>query len=379
MENFIAYNPTKVHFGRDVIESLGKEASVFGKTVLLIYGKGSIKENGCYQSIVRQLEKAGINIVEYGGIKPNPVIEDVDNAAKVGISISADMIIAAGGGSVIDTAKITAVCMAEKCQGWDVMKNRVDISRSVPLISVLTLAATGTEMNSVSVVQNPATQEKIGFSHPAMFPRHSFLDPSYTLTVPENYTAYGIADLIAHCLENFFGKGDASLSDRFVEAIIREAMHYGPLLMNDLGNYDLRARIMWAATNALNGLTGCCRTSGDWGVHTLGHILSFLFDTPHGATLTMVYPAWLKFISKRDPERLEQLAWHLCNIPVQEDVIKYLEDFFISIKCPVRLGEAGISKDQKNEILGLMTRNKASGMNYILNSKDREEILEMMF
>ncbi len=170
---------------------------------------------------------------------------------------------------------------------------------SVPLIAVLTLAATGTEMNPVAVLQNPGTREKIGFRNDAMYPTHSFLDPAYTLSVPANYTAYGIVDLVAHCLEAWFGEGDATLSDRFVLSIIKEALEYGPALMADLSNYELRARIMWAATNALNNMTMYGRVSGDWGVHALGHVLSFLYDTPHGASLSIMYPAWMKTYAEK--------------------------------------------------------------------------------
>jgi alcohol dehydrogenase YqhD (iron-dependent ADH family) len=379
MENFIAFNPTKVHFGRNVLDTLGKEASAYGKKALLMHGKGSALMNGSYPRVIDQLSAYSIEVVEYNGIKSNPVITDVDKAAQKGIASAADMVVAIGGGSVIDSAKITAICMAQKCKGWDVMDNSVRVSSSVPLIAVLTLAATGTEMNSIAVLQNTETREKFGFSDPVMFPKHSFLDPTYTLTVPASYTSYGIADLIAHSLENFFGNGDASLSDRFVEGIIREAMHYGPLLLTDLHNYDLRARIMWAATNALNGLTGYGRSTGDWGVHALGHILSFLYDTPHGATLTIAYPAWLRHIRRKDPGRIEQLGRYLFDNPDVSEVISNIETFFSSINCPVRLREIGITREHKNELMSLMNRNKASGRNYFLNDTDRMEIVEMMF
>ncbi len=379
MENFIAYNPTKLHFGSGVVRNLGKAAKEYGKKVLLVYGKGSVLRNGSYEQTRKQLENVNIDIIEYTGIKPNPVVDDVDAAARLGLSENSDLIVAIGGGSVIDSAKIISVCIAEKCKGWDVMKNRVNIKSSVPLIAVLTLSATGTEMNAVSVLQNTMTREKIGFGHPSLFPRHSFLDPTFTETVPANYTAYGIVDLIAHALENFFGQGEASLSDRFVEAIIKEAFDYGPKLMKDLSNYDLRARIMWAATNALNGLTGYGRTSGDWGVHAIGHVLSFLYDTPHGATLSIAYPAWLKFMKTRIPDRIKKLGEHLYGESDADIVIAYLEKFFRSLNSPVRLQETGIEPVQKNEILELMNMNMASGQHLLLNNDDRLKILDLMF
>ena len=376
MENFIAYNPTKVHFGKGVLRNIGETANEFGKKVLLIYGKGSVLKNGCYNEIMTQLRNVQAQTFEYNGIKPNPVIDDVDAAASYGIEKRIDYIIAAGGGSVIDSAKIISVCIAEKCQGWDVMKNRIKIKNSIPLIAVLTLAATGTEMNNVAVLQNSETKEKIGYSHEKMYPKHSFLDPSFTASVPAIYTAYGIVDLIAHALESFFGPGDASLSDRFVESIIKDAFEYGPKLMKDLTNYDLRANIMWAATNALNGLTGYGRSAtGDWGVHALGHVISFLYDTPHGATLSMVYPAWLKCMKKKIPGRISKLAEHLFNDPDVDSAIHNLSSFFSLLGSPVNMAEAGLSDDKGSEILKLMNVQQASGRNYVLNDSDREEIV----
>jgi len=379
MENFTAYTPTRLHFGKDILIGMGDQARQYGERALLVYGKGSVLKNGSYEMTLEKLSSAGIEISEFDGIKPNPLVSDVNMAAQKGIENKVDMIVAVGGGSVIDSAKIIAVCIAEGCDGWDVMKGRIDNLSAKPLIAVLTLAATGTEMNGTAVLQNPDTMEKIGFRHEEIYPRHSYLDPGYTLSVPENYTAYGIADLIAHCLESFFGYGDATLSDRFVEAIIKEAMVYGPQLLSDLQNYKLRESIMWAATNALNGTTLWGRTTGDWGVHIMSHVLSFLYDTPHGASLTIIYPAWLRHMKKRAPERIIQLGRHLFQSEDIDTIIDKLEDFFRSIKCPVKLGEIGITIDKKDEILELMNRTQSSGVNYQLDDEDRRAILELMF
>ena len=221
MENFIAYNPTKVHFGQDVVAQLGEVAARFGQKALLLYGRGSVMHNGSYQDTTDQLEGAGIKVTAYSGIKPNPVIEDVDQAAKVGMAHGVDMVVALGGGSVIDSAKVIAVAIAEKCNGWDIMKGLREPERAIPIIAVLTLAATGSEMNAVAVIQNNQTMEKFGYRHPVMFPSHSFLDPGYTRTVPASQTGYGITDLVAHVLESYFGQGEASLSDRFSASIMK--------------------------------------------------------------------------------------------------------------------------------------------------------------
>jgi alcohol dehydrogenase YqhD (iron-dependent ADH family) len=378
MENFIAYIPTQLHFGKAVIDGLQEACQPFGKTALLMYGKGSVLKNGSYNDTLKQLRNAGADIIEYDGIKPNPIVEDVDSAAELGIRNKVDFIVAVGGGSVIDSAKITAICIHDKVKAWDVVKRKVIPKGALPLISVLTLAATGTEMNSVAVLQNHKTDEKLGYGHPSMYPRHSFLDPSYTLSVPANYTAFGVVDLVAHCLEAYFGAGNASLSDRFVEAIIKEAMEYGPSLMKDLSNYDLRARIMWAATNALNGLTSYGRVSGDWAVHGLGHVLSYLYDTPHGASLSIVYPAWLKKMKERNPERIAQLGQQLFATKSADESISGLENFFRIMGSPTHLSEINVNENHFNEILRVMDHNRVSGMNMRLTAEDRKDILLLM-
>jgi hypothetical protein len=164
-----------------------------------------------------------------------------------------------------------------------------------------------------------------------------------------------------------------------VEAIIKEAFEYGPALMKDLSNYDLRARIMWAATNALNGLTSYGRAYGDWGVHAIGHVLSFLYDIPHGATLSIAYPAWLKCLKNKMPERIAKLGMHLYNNPSVENTIQELENFFRSIGSPVRLQEAGIGETKRVEILELMNAQRTTGRHYLLRNSDRSVILDFMF
>ena len=381
METFIAHNPTKVHFGKDIVSGLGEVAAQLGKKALLVYGRGSVLRNGSYQDTKDQLEKAGIEVIEFSGIKPNPVVEDVDAAAGMGIEHRVDMVVAVGGGSVIDSAKIIAVCITDQCKGWDVMKGLRDPQKVVPIIAVLTLAATGSEMNAVAVLQNMQTMEKFGYRHPVMFPSHSFMDPAYTCSVPADHTGYGIADLVAHVLESYFGQGDASLSDRFAASVILEAMEYGPKLMNDLNNYDLRARIMWAATNALNGLLAGGRANGEFTSHALGHQLSLLYDTIHGASLSIAFPAWMRHMKPKIGHRLEKLGQDLFGDASAGRTIEGLESFFREVQCPVRLGDIGISPDQKEKIVSLMIKNKVNGKNpdNLLNDVDRELIVDLMF
>ncbi len=375
MENFVAYNPTRLHFGKGVVKQLGEHARSLGSHALMVYGGGSVLRNGSYEDTRDQLIEHGIKITEFNGIKPNPRVEDVREAARIGMEEKVDMIVAVGGGSVIDSAKIISICISEEADAWEVMKGAYEPTAALPLIAVLTLAATGTEMNAVAVLQNPETREKIGYRNELIYPDHSFLDPSYTLSVPANYTAYGIVDLVAHCLEAWFGDGDASLSDRFVVAIIQEALEYGPLLMKNLENYQLRSHIMWAATNALNNLTIYGRDSGDWGVHALGHTLSFLYDTPHGASLSIMYPAWMRVMNKRAESRIAKLGQMLFQTSSVDETVDGLETFFRSLGSPVRCMETEISGEKKEAILELMNQNRAGGSHYNLNDREREEIL----
>jgi alcohol dehydrogenase YqhD (iron-dependent ADH family) len=381
MENFVAYNPVKVHFGKGVVRELGEQAALTGKHALLVYGKGSVLRNGSYNDTVSELKNAGIAISEFSGIRPNPTIEEVDAATELGLEKGVDMVVAVGGGSVIDSAKIMAVCISERCPAWEVMKRMRNPEGALPIIAVLTLAATGTEMNSIAVLQNNKTMEKFGYSHPDMFPRHSFMDPTYTRSVPPDYTSYGVIDLMAHALEPFFGAGDASLSDRFVEAIIREAMLYGPQLMKNLEDYTLRARIMWAATCALNGMTSFGRRNGDFTSHALGHVLSLLYDTAHGATLSIAMPAWMKHMMPRIGNRISRLGQHIFDDPDADLAISRLENFFREMGSPVRCQEIGLNESHKPEILALMNKNKSNGKNpdNFLEDEDRLSIVENMF
>ncbi len=379
MENFTIYNPTTLHFGRDVIHKLGKVISGYGRKVLLVYGKESIKKNGVYEQVIAQLHSSGAEIFEYKGIKSNPVIEDVDAAASLGREKQVDVILAVGGGSVIDSAKVISISIPVNHSGWDFYSGKAKPQKAVPLLAVLTLAATGTEMNMFAVVQNLKEGHKSGFGHPLMYPVHSFLDPVYTFSVPSDYTAYGIADLIAHSLENYFGKGSATLTDRFIFSIISDAIAFAPKVLAEPGNYEFRAAIMYAATVALNGLTSTGKGIGDWGVHSIGHVLSLLYDIPHGASLTIVYPAWLKFHRHELDQQIWQLGKAVFGVQNTEETILGFENFFRTIGCPVSLQQANIGLDKRDEILEAMKYNKVQGVHHKISTNHLEELIDLMY
>lgn len=378
MENFTFYNPTTLHFGKNVLQTLPETIKEYGKNMLLVYGQNSIKTNGHYDQLITLFEQAGITVHSYGGIKSNPVIEDVDGAAALGRANHVDLILAIGGGSVIDSAKVIAATIPYDNTGWDFFSGNAHPKKAIPVFAVLTLAATGSEMNPFAVISNHSLKQKAAFGSPLVFPKHAFLDPNLTITVPLSYTAYGIADLIAHCFEAWFGIGDAPLSDRLVISIIKEAMIAGPLLLEDLSNYDLRARIMFASTMALNGTTMQGRKNGDWGVHGAGHTLSLLYDVPHGASLSIIYPAWLKYFKPRIEKRIAQLGTALFDTPLSaEETTEKIESFFRSIHCPVRLNELNLKNTEVQSIFENMVLNKVSGANVKMDESDYKQLIHL--
>ena len=279
----------------------------------------------------------------------------------------------------MDSAKIISLGIPSDEDPWDFMTWKLNPSKATPLVNVLTLAATGTEMNAAAVVQNHSTNQKVGFVNELIFPKDSFLDPAFTASVPANYTAFGIVDLIAHSLEAFFGKGEPSIIDQITIDIIKDAMKWGPELMNDLNNVELRAKIMLDATLALNGLTIYGKKSGDWAVHGLGHELSLLFDTPHGASLSIAYPAWLKLQKDRIPERIIKLGNGLFGVDTVDATIDQLIEFFKNVNSPVSLSEANIGKDERANIIEQYSKNNVSGMHHSLSISDHEAIVDYMY
>ncbi len=382
MENFILHNPTKVFFGKGVVEKLHENIKNYGSKVLFLIGKGSVMRYGYYDIVLEQLKKSRLKYIEYKGIRPNPVIEDINYAVQMATEEKIDLIVALGGGSVIDSAKIISLAAANRKDAWEIMTKKVAVDKQIPVISILTLAGTGSEMNAAAVVQNLKQERKIGYVNSLMYPKETYLDPEFTCTVANNHTSYGIVDLVAHALEAFFADGDATLSDKFVGAIVQEAMYNAPLVLAEPKSYKYRSRIMWAATCALNGITSCGRkTSGDWAVHEIGHAISFLYDTPHGATLSIAYPAWLKFHLTKNAKRISQLGRYLFNennISAEKTILK-IETFFKSMSCPTKLTDLGFIEYDKNKILNLMIKNNVTGLNHKLEAKDLTDIVDLMY
>ena len=378
MVNFTVYNPVRLVFGNQIKDELGPCLKKFGMNILLIYGKGSVKKYGYYNQIMNVLASGGFKVTEFSGIKPNPVINDVRAAVKLGKEKKVDVVLALGGGSVIDSAKIVSLGLQTEIDPWEFMTWRIQPEKATPLVTILTLAATGSEMNSAAVIQNHETGEKLGLVNELLFPKTSFLNPEFTLSVPKNYTAFGIVDLIAHSLESYFGEGEPSITDGFTFSIIKDAMRWAPKLLNNLDNLEYRANIMLDATLALNGITSYGKKGGDWGVYAMGHELSLLFDTPHGASLSIAYPAWLKLHKKTCSDRISKLGDALFDTSDVDETIEKLTAFFASVGSPVKLSEINVNDEQLTEIVAQYHRNKVSGMHHKLSKYDHQTLVTLM-
>lgn len=380
MENFSSYNPTKIEFGKGCVEKIGEEAKNYGNKALILIGKGSARKNGVLDDVEKSLNIAGIEYDVFEGIKSNPEFEMADKAIAKAKEFDAEMIIPVGGGSVIDTAKSVAMGVYHSGSVWDFyIKKANPPENALPILCVLTLAATGTEMNQFTVIQNTQEGRKYGFGSPLLFPKVSYLDPANSATVPIDYTAYGISDLIAHTLEQYFDPSEAPLSNAIAADIISLAIKYGLILKDDPSNYDARANIMWLATMALNGTLRQGKKGGDWGVHGFEHSLSVLFDIAHGAGLSIVYPAWMRVFYNEIEEQLRFLSQKVFGSNDPEVFINSLEDFYRSIGTPIRLEDVNIKPDQNDRIIENLVQNKVRGAFFKMDELTYKNLLQTMY
>ena len=345
MQNFTFSNPTKILFGKAVVAKLGPEAAKAGKKALFVYGGGSIKKNGVYDVITAALAKEGIAVVEHGGVKPNPVLSHVRGGIKKAVENDCDLVVAAGGGSVIDEAKAIAAGAKYGGDVWDFFCGKAEIRGALPLFVALTLPATGSEMNSGCVVTKEETAQKFSAQGAPLFPRVSALDPETTLTLPRAQVANGAVDAIAHIIEGYFTTrdADAAVTDEIVHALARSVIASTERILKDPSDYNARASMMWSATLALNGLASCGYAGANFINHAIEHSLSALYDIAHGAGLAIVMPAWFKHHLETDgPARLAKFGAAVFGTKTAEETIKAFEDFFRKTGAPVRLSEAGI-------------------------------------
>lgn len=313
MQNFVFHNPTKVLFGRGTLDLIGRESAVLGRKVLLVFGKNSLKESGCHERIHHSLLKEGLEVVDFGGVRSNPLLSTVREGIKLVKKEKIDLVVGAGGGSVLDTAKAVAAGAVVEHDVWKFFTGKKSVKTTLPVNTVLTLPAAGSETNSGMVLTNDETREKFGFGHRLLHPVTSILDPELTFSVPADYTAYGAVDAVSHILEFYLTTADhdTPVQKRFMEGLIVNAMDACYRCLEDPNDYNGRANLMWTASLALNGLTSAGLGRVGFPMHLLEHSISGLYDTPHGAGLAATLPGWLSYYADTSPACLAELADHV--------------------------------------------------------------------
>ncbi|TCS93825.1 iron-containing alcohol dehydrogenase [Hazenella coriacea] len=386
MDPFVAYNPTKLIFGKGKLAELQNEIPQYGKKVLLVYGGGSIKRNGLYDQVMHLFEVIGVEVSELSGVEPNPRLSTVHKGIELCKKKKIDFILAVGGGSVIDATKAIAVGAKYEGDVWDIISKKTTAQGALPFGTVLTLAATGSEMNAGSVITNWETKEKVGWGSPHSFPKFSILDPVNTFTVPKDQTIYGIVDTMSHVLEQYFSPSpNVPLLERMAESLLITVIETAPKLLNDLENYEYRETMMYCGTIALNG-TLQQGMFGDWGTHQIEHAVSAVYDIPHGGGLAIIFPNWIQYGLDRTTAKMKQLAIRVFQVDpsgksdqeVAMEGIRRLREFWSSLGAPRRLSDYGIDDSQlevmaQKAILGRGT----VGRLHPVNEQDVLEILKM--
>ena len=295
MNSFVYDIPVKVYFGENQLCHLGAELSRYGKRVLLTYGGGSIKKIGLYDAVMDEVKKAGLEVFELSGIEPNPRIDSVRQGAQSCKDEKIDVLLAVGGGSTIDATKWMAAGACVDFDPWEFFSRWAPVEKALPIVTVLTLSATGSEMDAGGVISNPETKDKIGRMASPLLPKVSFLDPSNTYTVSPYQTACGTADMMSHIMEVYFNMSqDLFMLDCFMEGMMRTIIRYTPIAMKDPTNYEARANLMWTSSWAINGFVNGGKQQA-WSCHPMEHELSAIYDITHGLGLAILTPRWLEY------------------------------------------------------------------------------------
>ena len=338
MNSFVYNIPVKVYFGENQLIHLGEELSKYGKRVLLTYGGGTIKKIGLYDKVIEEIEKAGLEVYELSGIEPNPRINSVREGAQLCKDKNIDVLLAVGGGSTIDATKWIAAGACVDFDPWDFLSKKVSVKKALPILTVLTLAATGSEMDNGGVISNPETKDKIGLGADLLLPKVSFLDPTYTYTVSQYQTACGAADMMSHIIEVYFNMDqDLYMLDTFMEGMMKTIIKYAPIAMKEPDNYEARANLMWTSSWAINGFINGGKQLA-WSCHPMEHELSALYDITHGLGLAILTPRWLKYcLDETTVSKYVQFGMNVFNIDsklddmeIAKQAIHKLSDFLFN-------------------------------------------------
>ena len=382
MENFVFHANTEMFFGKNQINNLPDILNRYGKNVLLAYGGGSIKRNGIYDKVYELL--TDFNIVELEGIEPNPRIGTVKKGVELCKTQNIDVVLAVGGGSTIDCSKLVSAATFYDGNPWDLVKDSSKITKALPLVTILTLAATGSEMNESAVISNPETNEKLGVHSKHFLPKSSILDPEYTYSLPTIQTAAGTADIMSHVIEQYFNSTTGTyIQDKFCEGILETCIKYCQIALREPSNYEARSNLMWASSMALNGLCGKGKV-GAWSCHPIEHELSAFYDITHGIGLAIITPRWMRHIlSEKTLDKFVEYAlnvWHVPNtgnrFEMAENGIKATEEFFANCGIPMNLGKLGIDDSMIEKMSAAVIRHSNLENAYVpLTEQDVCQIL----
>lgn len=355
MNNFDFKIPTDIRFGKGKISCLKEELGHFGKRILLVYGGGSIKKNGIYDEVMQQLD--GFDVYELSGITPNPKLETVRKGTAICKEQNIDAILAVGGGSTIDASKHIAAGACYAGDPWDLVLDRLKVKEALPIAVVLTICATGSEMNSGAVITNEKTCEKLEINSPLLYPKISICDPTYLYSLPPKQSAAGTVDILSHVMEQYFQPNDeAYITDVLSEGIMKTVVKYGPVVIKEPENYEARSNLMWASTIGLNHLLTVGK-GGAWSVHPIEHVVSGCYDLTHGVGLAILTPVWMEHVlGDGTKSRFARFAREVFGVKADDDMtaakegIKKVREFFLLLGMPSTLSEVGID-DSKFEFM----------------------------
>ncbi|MFA7625861.1 MAG: iron-containing alcohol dehydrogenase [Candidatus Kapaibacterium sp.] len=378
MENFKYYNPTKIVFGKDTVPQIGEIISKYSyKKVLLLYGGGSIKKNGVYDCVVNSLNQHSIEFVEFGGVQPNPVLSHAREAINAARANQVDSILAVGGGSVLDEAKAIAAGFYVN-DVWNLFEKTEHASKALPLFTVLTLSATGSEMNSYGVLTNAEEKKKWSFGSRYTYPLVSIIDPTVQMSLPWRQTVNGGVDSMSHILEYYFTGPESETTLSINEALLKTIIKSVNELQVKEQDYKNRSELSWTASLALSGLTGAGMNGGEWTVHGIEHAISALFpQVAHAEGLAVLFPAWMKYYSDNKPDRYIRFATNLFNEDSVEGGIRAFQNLLKRWKAPITLGDLNISESNIPSLAenAIMTGNL--GNHYQTDYNDVVRILKL--
>lgn len=391
MFGFEYYAPTRVIFGKRTEDQAGGLLRAYGaKKVLIHYGGSSAVRSGLIGRVKASLDASGIRYAELGGAVPNPRLAKVREGIALGLREEVDFILAVGGGSVIDSSKAISYGLAEPDKDvWELFEKKRRAEKFLPLASILTIAAAGSETSNSCVITNEETREKRSYNDNISRPLFAIMDPELTMSLPDYQTASGCADILMHTMERYFTQGgNMELTDAMAEGLLRTVMKCAEILCRDPGNYEARAEVMWAGSLSHNGLTGCGNDGGDFASHALEHELGGLFDVAHGAGLAALWPSWARYVYKDCLPRFVRYAVNVMGVAPQESDeatalkgIEAMEDFYHRIGMPVNLRELGIEPaEEQIEWMAESCARAAGGRKgsaKVLEQRDMAEIYRM--